>query len=78
MRCYGAALSGGGPSVLVVLDPDGDAVETRRRIAEYPSANVGLEAELILTSMETHGARDRRWVSSGGGDRERRWPIPLP
>ncbi len=73
----GAALSGSGPSVLVVLDPDGDAVETRRRIAEY-LADRGLEAELILTSMETHGARDRRWVSSGGGDRERRWPIPLP
>jgi homoserine kinase len=73
----GAALSGSGPSVLVVLDPEGDAAETRRHIAAFLNDR-GLEAELILTSMETHGARDRRWVWSGAGDRERRVPIPLP
>ena len=63
--------------MLVVLDPEGDAAETRRHIAGFLKDR-GLEAELILTSMETHGARDRRWVWSGSGDRERRVPIPLP
>jgi homoserine kinase len=70
----GAALSGSGPSVLVVLDPECDAVETRARISAYLREE-GLEAELILTSMESHGARDRRWISTGS---DRRVPIPLP
>ncbi len=73
----GAALSGSGPSVLVVLDPDGNSEDTRRKIAAFLCKR-GLQAELLLTSMETHGARDRRWVWSGTADHERRWPIPLP
>ena len=73
----GAALSGSGPSVLVVLNPEGDAEDTRRKIAALLHQR-GLQAELILTSMETHGARERRWVWSGTADHERRWPIPLP
>jgi homoserine kinase len=73
----GAALSGSGPSVLVVLNPEGDAEDTRRKIAELLHQK-GLQAELLLTSMETHGARERRWVWSGTADHERRWPIPLP
>ena len=73
----GCALSGSGPSVLVVLDPEGDAEATRRAIGAFLLER-GLQAELILTSMETHGARDRRWVWSGKADHERRWPIPLP
>jgi homoserine kinase len=70
----GAALSGSGPSVLVLLDPESNAEETRRAIAEFLDDR-GLAAELILTSMETHGARDRRWV---GGGAEHRWPVALP
>jgi homoserine kinase len=73
----GAALSGSGPSVLVVLDPEGNPEQTRRDIAGFLHER-GLQAELLLTSMETHGARDRRWVWSGTADHERRWPIPLP
>src|ERR1700722_12111158 len=73
----GAALSGSGPSVLVVLNPEGDAEATRLEIAALLQQK-GLQAELLLTSMETHGARERRWVWSGTADHERRWPIPLP
>ena len=73
----GAALSGSGPSVLVLLDPECDAQQTRCAVAQFLHGR-GLNAELILTSMETHGARDRRWTWSGAADRERRWPIPLP
>jgi homoserine kinase len=73
----GAALSGSGPSVLVVLNPEGDAEDTRVKIAALLHQK-GLQAELLLTSMETHGARERRWVWSGTADHERRWPIPLP
>jgi homoserine kinase len=77
MGVLGAALSGSGPSVLVVLDPEGDAEDTRRKIAAF-LRDKGLQAELLLTSMETHGARERRWVWSGTADHVRRWPIPLP
>src|SRR5580700_8931551 len=73
----GAALSGSGPSVLVVLNPEGDAEDTRRKIAALLHQK-GLPAELLPTSMETHGARERRWLWSGTADHERRWPIPLP
>jgi homoserine kinase len=73
----GAALSGSGPSVLLVLDPEGVPEDTRCQIAAFLGER-GLQAELLLTSMETHGARDRRWVWSGTADHERRWPIPLP
>jgi homoserine kinase len=70
----GCALSGAGPSVLVVLDPECDAMETRDFLSRF-IAERGLDAELMLTSMETHGARDRRWVWSGS---DRRVPIALP
>lgn len=55
----GAALSGSGPSVLVVLDPACDPSETRRSVANFLGER-GLHAELLLTSMESCGARDRR------------------
>lgn len=55
----GAALSGAGPSVLVVLDPATDAAETRERISAF-LAERDLSAELLLTSIETRGARDQR------------------
>jgi homoserine kinase len=77
MGVLGAALSGSGPSVLVVLDPEGDSEDTRRKIAAF-LCEKGLRPELLSTSMETHGARDRRWVWSGTSDHLRRWPIPLP
>jgi homoserine kinase len=74
MGVLGAALSGSGPSVLVLLHPEGNAETTRENIAAF-LCEKQLQAELILTSMETHGARDRRWIGRGN---ERRWPIPLP
>ncbi len=55
----GAALSGSGPSVLVVLDPAVPPEQTRRQIAGFLSER-GLHAELLLTSMENRGARARR------------------
>jgi homoserine kinase len=55
----GAALSGAGPSVLVVLDPSADAGATRNRVAAF-LAERDLSAELLLTSIETRGARDQR------------------
>lgn len=55
----GAALSGAGPSVLVVLDPAIDATATRDRIGAF-LAGRDLSAELLLTSIETRGARDQR------------------
>ncbi len=73
----GAALSGSGPSVLVMLDAECDPAATRRAVDSF-LAERGLAAELILTSMESHGARDRRWVGGAAGVYERRWPIPLP
>ena len=55
----GAALSGAGPSVLVVLDPSMDPAESRHRVAQF-LAQRELSAELLLTSIETRGARDQR------------------
>jgi homoserine kinase len=55
----GAALSGAGPSVLVVLDPTCDACATRERLAAFLKERE-LSAELLLTSIDTRGARDRR------------------
>ena len=73
----GAALSGSGPSVLVMLHPECDPAATRAFIGSFLQER-GLPAELILTSMETHGARDRRWIGAAASDHERRWPIALP
>jgi homoserine kinase len=55
----GAVLSGAGPSVLMVLDPAIPVEKTVRRIAAR-LRELGLPAELLLTSMETRGACERR------------------
>jgi homoserine kinase len=60
----GAALSGSGPSVLVILDPQVSAEATRRKIAAFLRER-NLHAELILTSMEARGARERRKWNTG-------------
>ncbi len=52
----GLALSGAGPSVLVFLDPHSSAQKTRKFIAAHLARN-GLHAELLLTSITSHGAR---------------------
>jgi len=52
----GSALSGAGPSVLVFLDPHSSAQKTRKFIAAH-LASSGLHAELLLTSITSHGAR---------------------
>ena len=51
---FGVALSGAGPSVIVFLDPDASAQSTRELIARH-LAGSGLVAELLLTSITTHG-----------------------
>jgi len=55
----GAVLSGSGPSVLMFLDPAVAIAKTVRRV-EIALQNEGLAAELLVTSMETRGARERR------------------
>ena len=55
----GAALSGAGPSVLVVLDPATDPAAARDRVAAFLGER-DLSAELLLTSIETRGARESR------------------
>jgi homoserine kinase len=57
----GAVLSGAGPSVLMVLDPAIPVARTIRKIGAR-LAELGLAAELMLTSMESRGACDRRRV----------------
>jgi len=57
----GAVLSGAGPSVLMVLDPAAPVEKTMRRIGAR-LAKLGLEAELLLTEMESRGASERRRV----------------
>jgi len=52
----GSVLSGAGPSVLVFLDPHSSAQKTRESIAAHLASN-GLGAELLLTSITSHGAR---------------------
>jgi homoserine kinase len=60
----GAALSGAGPSVLVVLDSAVDPAGSRDRVAAFLDER-GLRAELLLTSIETRGARDQRRKGAG-------------
>jgi homoserine kinase len=57
----GAVLSGAGPSVLMVLDPAVPVARTVRRIGARLTG-LGLAAELLVTSMETRGACERRRV----------------
>jgi hypothetical protein len=45
--------------VLVVLDPSVDATVSRTHIASILNDR-GLRAELLLTTIETRGARDQR------------------
>ena len=52
----GAALSGAGPSVVVFLDPRSSAQKTRKIIASH-LASRNLQAELLLTSIASRGAR---------------------
>lgn len=54
----GAALSGAGPSVLMVLDPNAAASVAMKKIAkELRQENI--RAELVLTRVASQGARDR-------------------
>jgi len=57
----GAVLSGAGPSVLMVLDPEAPVEKTIRRIGAR-LAELGLPAELLLTEMESRGAAARRRI----------------
>ncbi|HMD70361.1 MAG TPA: homoserine kinase [Bryobacteraceae bacterium] len=57
----GAVLSGAGPSVLMVLDPAAPVEKTMRKIGAR-LRELGLPAELLLTSMENRGAAERRRV----------------
>ncbi len=54
----GAVLSGAGPSVLLFLDPAEPVDNTVRRV-KARLREAGLAAELLLTGMETRGARGR-------------------
>jgi homoserine kinase len=58
----GAVLSGAGPSVLVILDSRVPVTTTQRRVAKFLRER-GLNAELLLTSIEPRGARDRFKIS---------------
>ena len=62
----GATLSGAGPSVLVVLDPAADAAGIRDRIAAFLDER-SLAAELLLTSIESRGARESRRIGIPAG-----------
>jgi homoserine kinase len=53
----GAALSGAGPSVLVLLDPKVNPKKAKQRIAAH-LAKRRLAAELVLTKIATQGGRD--------------------
>lgn len=52
----GAALSGAGPSVLVFLDPRKPVQKARKLVAAQISSK-GLVAELLQTSITSHGGR---------------------
>jgi homoserine kinase len=58
----GAVLSGAGPSVLMFLDPDVPVEKTVRKVGARLK-ELGLPAELLLTSMEPRGACQRRRVT---------------
>jgi homoserine kinase len=53
----GAALSGGGPSVLAFLDPKVNVKRAKQRIAAHLTKR-RLPAELVLTQIASHGGRD--------------------
>jgi homoserine kinase len=55
----GTALSGAGPSVVVFLDPRSSAQKTRRMVAAHLAGHK-LRAELLLTSITLHGARESK------------------
>ncbi|MGA8619520.1 MAG: homoserine kinase [Candidatus Sulfotelmatobacter sp.] len=52
----GAALSGAGPSVIIFLDSHSSAEKTRKAVATHLGRS-GLQAELLLTSIASGGAR---------------------
>jgi homoserine kinase len=52
----GVALSGAGPSVIVVLDPRRSVEDTKRLVAAH-LARKGLQAELLLTTTASRGGR---------------------
>lgn len=52
----GVALSGAGPSVLIFLDPTSNSRTAQKSIATH-LAHSGLHAELLLTSIASHGGR---------------------
>ena len=52
----GSALSGAGPSVLIFLNPETNSQKTKKNVAAH-LADVGLQAELLLTSITLRGAR---------------------
>jgi homoserine kinase len=55
----GSALSGAGPSVVVFLDPSSSALKARRMVAAHLASH-RLRAELLLTSITLHGARESK------------------
>jgi homoserine kinase len=52
----GAALSGAGPSVLLFLDPSLSIAKTKR-LVETHLAKIGLNAEILSTSITPRGGR---------------------
>ena len=68
---FGAVLSGAGPSVLMVLDPNVPASAAVKRI-EREIRNRRIRAELVLTRVASQGARDRlRRVASAASTRRK-------
>lgn len=61
----GAVLSGSGPSVLVLLDPEAPAFAVCQRLSDFLRER-GLRAELLLTDIEKHGACERRSFTPPG------------
>ena len=53
----GAVLSGAGPSVLIFLDPKASLEKTKKAVADHITRR-NLQAELLLTSIASRGARD--------------------
>jgi homoserine kinase len=59
----GAVLSGAGPSVLLFLDPCESAARVRRKVGAFLRQQ-RLDADLIVTRLETRRARERRRIIS--------------
>ncbi len=57
----GCALSGAGPSVLMVLDPKAQPTEVQKRVRRHLE-QCGLDAELLLTTSEPPRAVQRRRI----------------